>query len=127
MDKRSSSSSPSAQALAEASGPLSGILSSRFGSIVPDYRSPKPKSPTRADRKLTGQSQNAQSYADTPKPKMDTQGTQKRPARMSCIQRGILKALREPKTRQRILRGRIYGPQNRDVSFQKAAKTLTGE
>ncbi len=50
--------------------------------------------------------------------------TQKRPEELSSIQQGIRQAAPKLADQQQALRGYVYGPQNDEVAFQKAAKAI---
>jgi len=58
---------------------------------------------------------------DTPKAQNDAQ---KRPEELSSIQRGIRQADSSLANQQRALRGKVYGAQNDEVQFRKAAKAI---
>ena len=109
-------------------GQLAGVLSSRYETLAKKYRPNRSKPPKLAPAKPLQQHSSPKSSADTPKPKMDAQGAQNRPDRMSRIQQGIQqgvqKAQQAPKSQQQALLRQVYGAQNKDVAFAKAAKAL---
>ena len=109
-------------------GQLVGILSSRYETLAKKYRPNRPKPPKLAPAKPLQQHSSHKSSADSSKPQIDAQAAKNRPDRMSRIQQGIQqgvqKAQQAPKSQQQALLGKIYGPQNKEVAFAKAAKTL---
>ena len=111
-----------------AAGQLTGVLSSRYETLAKKYRPNRPKPPKLAPAKPLQPPDSRQSSADTPKAKMDAQGAKNRPDRMSRIQQGIQqgaqKAQQAPKSPQQALLRQVYGAQNKDVAFAKAAKAL---
>ena len=107
-----------------ASAQLAGILSSRYEALAKKYRPKSPKPPKLAPAKPLQQPNSSDSSADTPKAKLDAQGAKNRPEGKSRIQQGILKAQQGPKSQQQALLRQVYGPQNKAVAFQKAAKAL---
>ncbi len=62
------------------------------------------------------------SSTDTPKPQNDAEGRAKE---LSSIQQGIRQADPTLADQQRALRGYVYGMQNDDVAFQKAAQAIS--
>ena len=112
-----------------ASGQLVGILSSRYETLARKYRPNRPKPPKLAPAKPQQQHSNRESSADSSKPQIDAQAAKNRPDRMSRIQQGIQQGVQKaqqqaPKSQQQALLGKIYGPQNKEVAFTKAAKSL---
>ena len=107
-----------------ASAQLAGILTSRYETLAKKYRPNRPKPPKLPPAKPLQQDSSHKSSADTPKLKMDAQAAQNRPERMSRIHQGIQKAQQTPKSQQQALLRKIYGPQNKEVAFQKDAKKL---
>jgi hypothetical protein len=107
-----------------ASAQLAGVLSSRYEALAKKYRPKSSKPPKLAPAKPLQQQNSRESSADAPQTKMDAQGAKKRPEGKSRIQQGILKAQQGPKSQQQALLRQVYGPQNKEVAFQKAAKTL---
>ena len=107
-----------------ASGQLVGILSSRYETLAKKYRPNRPKPPKLAPAKPLQPPESLQSSADTQKARMDAQDAQKRPERKSRIQQGINKAQQMPKSPKQALLRQVYGQQNKEVAFQKAAKAL---
>ena len=104
---------------------LVGVLTSRYETLARKYRPNRPKPPKLAPAKPLQQHSSPQSSADSSKPRIDAQAAENRPARTSRIQQGIQKAQRAPKSQQQALLGQIYGKQNKQIAFQKAAKALT--
>ena len=114
--------------LLSASAQLVGILSSRYETLAKKYRPNRPKPPKLAPAKPVQQDSSRKSSADSSKPQIDAQAAKNRPDRMSRIQtgiqQGVQKAQQAPKSPQQALLGKIYGPQNKEVAFTKAAKAL---
>ena len=107
-----------------AAGQLAGILTARYEALAKKSRPSRPKPPKLAPAKPLQQDSSHKSSTDAPKTKVDAQDAQNQPDRTSRIQQGIRKAARTPKSQQQALLRQIYGPHNKDVAFQKAAKIL---
>jgi len=103
---------------------LAGVLSSRYETLAKKYRPNRPKPPKLAPAKPLQQPNSRDSSADAPKTKLDAQGAKNRPEGKSRIQQGILKAQQGPKSQQQALLRQVYGAQNKEVAFAKAAKAL---
>ena len=103
-----------------ASAGLIGVLSSRYDALRQKSHSRRSKAPKKAPTK-------PYRGPNAPKTKRDSSGPQKsaqgRPQELSHIHQGILQA---SKSAQRSLRHEIYGPQNGEVAFARAAKELAG-
>ena len=106
-------------------GELSGKLADRNASLAKQMRprssasAPKPSKP--APQKAQKQPEASPSSDDTPEPKNDTQDRSQ--ARSGDSQQ---KQQAEPSQtdQQRALRGYVYGTQNDEVQFKKAAKAI---
>jgi hypothetical protein len=79
------------------------------------------KPPKAAPQKGPQQPKRPPSSADTPNSK---NAAQKRPEELSSIQQGIRQGEPSLANQQRALRGYVYGAQNDEVAFQKAAKAI---
>jgi hypothetical protein len=97
------------------------VLVSRNDALARQCRSRKSKPPKPTP----------QSTAQTQKPKpssTDTQNSQNdtedRSKAVSSIQQGIRQAEPSPTDQQKALRGYVYGAQNDEVAFRKAAKAI---
>jgi hypothetical protein len=98
------------------------VLVSRNDALAKQCSSRKSKPPKPAPQKSP----------QSPKPKMsnaDTQnvsnGSEDRPKELSSIQQGIRQAEPTLADQQRALRGYVYGAQNDEVAFRKAAQAIT--
>ena len=100
---------------------LSSELAKRNTYLAKQCRPNKPaisqKAPQKGPEKKTGND----SSDDT---QGKDEGSHKRREELSSIQRGIRQADPMVADQQRTLRGRIYGAQNDDVQFRKAAKAI---
>ncbi|WP_395635297.1 hypothetical protein [Sphingorhabdus sp.] len=100
---------------------LTAELANRNDALAKQCSSRKPKPPKAAPAK----------GPQTPKPKTsnaDTQngsnGSEDRSKAVSSIQQGIRQAERSPTDQQQALRGYVYGAQNDEVAFRKAAQAI---
>lgn len=107
-----------------ASGQLASILAARCEALARKSRPRDSKPPKSAPAKSLQPRNGRGRDADTPQTETDALGSQRRPKRISRIQQGLRKAKPSPQRQQRSLLSQIYGPQNSEVAFQKAAKTL---
>lgn len=100
---------------------LSSELAKRNASLAKQCRPKKPaiaqKTPQNGPQKQTA----ADNSSDT---QGDDEGSQKRSEELSSIQQGIRQADPTIADRQRALRGQIYGAQNDDAQFRRAAKAI---
>lgn len=104
-----------------AAGQLTTVLADRNTSLAKQHRSrkarpPKPN-PAKGPKKRNG------AVSSTDKADIET-GTEDRSKELSAIQQGISKADLSLTDQQRALRQQIYGQQNDDVAFGKAAKAI---
>jgi hypothetical protein len=79
------------------------------------------KAPKTSPAKAPKQPKRPPSSTDNPSSQNDTKD---RPKELSSIQQGILQADTSLADQQRALRQQIYGQQNDDVAFAKAAKAI---
>ena len=96
-------------------------LVSRNDALAKQCRSRKSKPPKPAPQKTAQTPKPKPSNADTENSKNDTEDRSKE---LSSIQQGILQADTSLADQQRALRQQIYGQQNDDVAFAKAAKAI---
>lgn len=101
---------------------LVGKLADRNTALVKQIRPRSAKPPLASSRNGPQQRKRPPSTSDTPKPQ---NAAEKRPEELSRIQQGIRQADPSLADQQRALRGKVYGAQNDDVAFRKAAKALT--
>ena len=81
----------------------------------------KAKPPQASSRNGPQQQKRPPSNTDTPKTQ---NAAQKRPEELSRIQQGIRLADPSLADQQRALRGKVYGAQNDEVAFRKAAQAI---
>lgn len=81
----------------------------------------KTKPPKSAPVKGPQQRKRPASSNDTPSP---PNAAQKRPEELSSIQQGIHQADPSLADQQRALRGKVYGAQNDEIAFRKAAQAI---
>lgn len=100
---------------------LATVLVSRNNALAKKCSSRKSKPPKPAPQKT----------AQTPKPKPSSNDTQNskngyedRPKELSSIQQGIRQAEPTLADQQQALRGYVYGAQNDEVAFRKAAQAI---
>lgn len=104
-------------------GELSGKLAERNTALAKQCRSSSKAKPSKpAPQKAQNQPKPELSTADTPQPQNDSED---RPKELSSIQQGIRQAEPTLADQQRALRGYVYGAQNDEVAFRKAAKAIT--
>ncbi len=104
-------------------GELSGRLAERNTALAKQCRSSsKAKSNKPAPQKAQKQPKQELSTADTPQPQNDSEDrSQERSGQSSQKQ----KAQPSPTDQQQALRGYVYGAQNDEVAFRKAAQAIT--
>jgi hypothetical protein len=98
------------------------VLVSRNGALAKQSRSQKSKPPKSAPQKQPQQQKPKTSSTDSPNSQNDSKDRSKA---VSSIQQGIRKAAPTVADQQQALLGYIYGAQNDDVAFRKAAKSIT--
>ena len=96
-------------------------LVSRNDALAKQCRSRKSKPPKPAPQKQPQQQKPKQSNADT---QSGNYGSKDRSKAISSIQQGIRQAEPSPTDQQQALRGYVYGTQNDEVAFRKAAKAI---
>jgi hypothetical protein len=103
-------------------GELSSKLAERNTALAKQCRSSsKPKPPKPAPQKAQTQPKQELSSADTPKSQNDSEDrSQERSGQSSQKQQ----AQSSPAYQQQALRGYVYGAQNDEVAFRKAAKAI---
>jgi hypothetical protein len=103
-------------------GELSGKLAERNTALAKQCRSSsKAKSPKPAPQKAQKQPKSELSTAHTPTSQNDSEDrSQERNGQLQQRQ----KALPSPTDQQQALRGYVYGAQNDEVAFRKAAKAI---
>ena len=102
---------------------FTGILQSKCAALAKQCRPRIAKPPKPAPQSGPQQQNDKQSSKDTPDTQQDAEG---RSQGQSSIGQGIQKALNadpSPES-QRQLRHQIYGTQNKDVAFRKAANVI---
>ena len=105
-------------------GVLSGKLAERNAALAKQCRrGSKAKPPKSAPVKGPQQRKPPASSTDTPSTQKDAEGRSKE---LSSIQQGIRQADPSLVDQQRALRGKVYGAQNDEVAFRKAAKAIAG-
>jgi hypothetical protein len=88
-----------------------------------NQKQPRAAKPRKPAPQKTAQTQKPKpSSTDTQNTKNDTEDRSKA---ISSIQQGIRQAEPSPTEQQRALRGYVYGAQNDEVAFRKAAKAIT--
>jgi hypothetical protein len=86
-------------------------------------KQPRTAKPSKAaPQKGPQQPKRTRSSTDTPKPQNDAEGRAKE---LSSIQQGIRQADPSLADQRRAALGKVYGAQNNDVAFRKAAKAIT--
>lgn len=104
-------------------GELSGKLAERNTALAKQCSSSsRAKPPKPAPQKAQKQPKSEISTADTPKSQNDSEDrSQERSGQLAQKQQ----AKPSPTDQQQALRGYVYGPQNDEVAFRKAAKSIT--
>lgn len=102
-------------------GELSGKLAERNAVLARQKQPCKAKPPKSAPVKGPQQRKRLPSSTATPN---TPNAAQKRPEELSSIQQGIRQADPSLTDQQRALRGKVYGAQNDEVAFRKAAQAI---
>ena len=97
------------------------ILVSRNDALAKQCRSRKPKPPKPVPQKSPQTQKPKPSNTDTQNSKNDSKDRSKA---VSSIQQGIRQAEPSPTDQQQALRGYVYGAQNDQVAFRKAAQAI---
>ena len=98
------------------------VLVSRNDALAKQCRSRKPKPPKPVPQKSPQTQKPKPSNTDTQNSKNDSKDRSKA---VSSIQQGIRQAEPSQTGQQQALRGDVYGAQNDEVAFRKAAKAIT--
>ena len=98
------------------------VLVSRNDVLAKQCRSRKSKPPKPAPQKSPQTPKPKPSSNDTPNTKNDAEDRSKA---ISSIQQGIRQAEPSPTDQQQALRGYVYGAQNDEVAFRKAAQAIS--
>ena len=101
---------------------LGTVFQQRCAQLASQKQPRKAKPRKAAPQTSPQQQKRPPSSADTPNSK---NAAQKRPEELSSIQQGIRQAEPSPTDQQQALRGYVYGAQNDDVAFRKAAQAIT--
>ena len=103
-------------------GELSGRLAARNTALAKQCRtSSKAKPPKPAPQKAQKQPKSDLSTADTPKSQNDSEDRSQERSGQSLQKQQVQPS---PTDQQRALRGYVYGAQNDEVAFRKAAKAI---
>jgi hypothetical protein len=97
------------------------IFQQRYVQLASQKQPRKAKPSKPAPQKAPQQQKRLPSSTDTPKPQKDAEGRSKGQSR---IMQGVQQAEPTLADQQRALRGKVYGAQNNDVAFRKAAQVL---
>jgi hypothetical protein len=97
------------------------VLVSRNDALAKQSRSQKSKPPKSAPQKQPQQQKPKTSSTDTPNSQNDSKDRSKA---VSSIQQGIRQAEPSQTDQQQALRGYVYGAQNDEVAFRKAAQAI---
>jgi hypothetical protein len=100
---------------------LGTVFQQRCAQLATQKQPRKAKPRKAAPQKGPQQPKRPPSSTDNPSAQ---HATQKRPEELSSIQKGIRQAEPSLADQQRALRGYVYGDQNDEVAFQKAAKAI---
>ena len=100
---------------------LSSELAKRNTYLAKQCRKRQPSIAQKAPQKGPTKQPGADSSRDT---QGGDEGSQKRREELSSIQQGIRQADPSLADQQRALRGKVYGAQNDEVAFRKAAKEI---
>lgn len=104
-----------------AAGQLVSKLTERNAALAKQCRSRKSKPPKSAPVSGPQKGNGGKSSTDSEDGKNDSEDRSKE---LSAIQRGIIQADPSLADQQRALRGKVYGAQNNDVAFRKAAQAI---
>lgn len=102
-------------------GRLTTVLADRNTAQAKQRQSRKAKPPKYSPQKAAKQQRNTQQSADSSD---NDKGAEDRSKALSAIQQGIRQADSSLEDEQRALRQQIYGKQNDEVAFQKAAQAI---
>lgn len=100
---------------------LTSVLANRNTYLAKQYRKHKPTIAQKAPQKGPKREKGTNSKVDT---QGSDEGSQKRREELSSIQQGIRQADASLADQQRALRGKVYGAQNDEVAFRKAARAI---
>lgn len=100
---------------------LGTIFQQRCAKLAKQKQPRKAKPPKAAPQKGPQQRKRPPSSTDTPQQQKDTEDRSKE---LSSIQQGIRQADPSLADQQRALRGKVYGAQNDEVAFRKAAQAI---
>ena len=101
---------------------LGTIFQQRCHQLATQKQPRTAKPPKAAPQRGPQQPKRTHSRTDTLKPKNDAEGRAKE---LSSIQQGIRQADPSLSVQRRAALGKVYGAQNDDVAFRKAAKAIT--
>ncbi len=101
---------------------LVSVLVSRIDALTKQCSSRKSKPPKAAPTKAPKQTERSPSSTDNPSSQNDSKDRSKA---VSSIQQGIRQAEPSLADQQQALRGYVYGAQNDEVAFRKAAQAIT--
>ena len=110
-----------ADMLMAAASELTGKLAARNTALAKQIRPRSTKPPTASPASGPQKPERPRSSTDTPSTQNDAEDHSKE---LSKIQQGIRQADSTTADQQRAMRGKVYGAQNGDVTFGKAAKAL---
>ena len=96
-------------------------LADRNAALAKQCRSRKSKPPKSAPQSGPQKGSGGKSSTDTPNAQNDSEG---RSQGQSRIMQGVQQAEPSLADQQRLLRGKVYGAQNNDVAFAKAAQAI---
>lgn len=100
---------------------FTGILQSKCAALAKQCRPRNAKPPKPAPQSGPQKQNDKQSSTDTPDTQQDSEG---RSQGQSRIMQGVQQADASRDSQQQQLRSQIYGAQNKDVAFNKAAKAI---
>jgi len=104
-----------------AASQLVAVLANRNTALARQHRSRKAKPPKSSPAKAPKQQKNTQRSADNSGDGNDAEG---RSQGLSRIQQGILQADASMSDQRRAALNKVYGAQNDDVAFRKAARSI---
>lgn len=104
-----------------AASQLVSKLTERNAALAKQCRPRKSKPPKSAPLSGPQKGNGGKSSTDSAGAESDSED---RPEGLSAIQRGIIQADPSLADQQRALRGKVYGAQNNDVTFRKAAQAI---
>ena len=110
-----------AEMLLAAASELTGKLAARNTALASQIRPRSAKPPKASPVKGPQQQKRPPSSTDSPNAQKDAEGRSKG---LSCIQQGIRQAEPTLADQRRAALGKVYGAQNNDVAFRKAAKAI---